>query len=180
MSVLRSCGSLIGSQNLMQQVDLHKSVFPLSIVLVNCVKFVITLVLLLFVVMIFGHTPNWTWLALIPLLLVEVFLIAGLSCGAAAISPFFPDFRIILETALHLMFFLSGIFFELDRLPERFSAVLDYNPMAVLIVAFRKVLLHGQWPEWGSLSIPLIEAVAILFVAMIMLRSFNKVYPKLS
>jgi len=178
-SIIRGSGSLLESLHLMQQVDLHKSVFPVGIVLVNTAKFAVTFVLLLVAVLLAGHRPTPAWLALVPLLAIEFALITGFACGAAAVTPLFPDFRPILETAMHLLFFMSGIFFDLSDLPQ-FAHLLDYNPMAVLIVEFRRILLDGTWPEWGRLLVPVGHAAVALVLSMMLLNANDKIYPKLS
>ena len=47
MTTLRCSNSLIAARGLMQQVNLHKLVFPLSVVFVNLANFGVTLLLLL-------------------------------------------------------------------------------------------------------------------------------------
>ncbi len=179
LSVQRCSMALVVSQGLMQQVDLHKSVFPLSIVLVNTVKFSVTLVLLLAVLIFSGHHVTLAWLGIIPLLLLELLLIVGTSCAVAAISPFFPDFEPILGNILQMMFFLSGIFYDLSNLPAKLAVWLAFNPMAVLIMQFRKIVLEAQWPAWNSLLTPLVISLVILTVSLAVIHRYDKVYPKL-
>ena len=58
-TVTRSAGSIISGQGLMQLVYLHKSIFPLTVVLVNLAKFLITFLLAVFVCWLYGMAPTW-------------------------------------------------------------------------------------------------------------------------
>ena len=164
----------------MLQVNLHKSVFPLSIMMVNSVKFLVTLLILFAVLLIAGIEPGAAWFALPVVLLVQLVLIAACGCFSAMLSPFVPDFQHILATILHLAFFVSGILYDLSVLPERLQTILSFNPMAVIIAESRNILLYNQWPDFGSLGVQLLIAIVLLTCSMMLIHRFDKVYPKLS
>ena len=179
VSVQRCAGSLITSKSLMLQVNLHKSVFPFSIMLVNSVKFLVTLGILMVVLLIAGYTPGWTWTVLPLLLLVELLVIAGFGCFSAMLSPFVPDFQHILATVLQLAFFVSGIIYDLALLPERLQRVLALNPMAAVIEQTRNVLMHDTIPDPMKLLIPIASGGLMLLLSFALLHRFDKVYPKI-
>lgn len=178
VSVQRCSGSLIAAQSLMQQVNLHKAVFPYSIILVNTVKFAVTLLILFAVLTAAGFYPGRAWLTLPILLLVELLIIAACGCFSAMISPFVPDFQYILMTLLQLLFFLSGIIYDLSILPDRLRTVLELNPMAIVIDQTRTVLMHNQFPDWWVLLIPVGQSAVLLAISMALLHRFDKLYPK--
>ena len=179
VTVQRCAGSLITSQQLMQQVNLHKSVFPFSIMLVNTVKFLVTLLILMSVLTIAGHPPGWAWLMLPIVLLIELVVIAGFGCFAAMISPFVPDFQQILITILHLAFFVSGVIYDLDLLPKHYRDVLGLNPMAVVIEQSRQILMYNTAPDFAALLLPLLIGLAMLALSLALIHRFDKVYPKI-
>ena len=71
----------------------------------------------------------------------------GVSLVCAALTPFFPDFQLLLSTILHLLIFLSGVFYEISKLTPRMQSIIRLNPLAVLIEQIRGILLYGQWPN---------------------------------
>jgi hypothetical protein len=101
-TVTRSASSISSGQGLMQLVYVHKSIFPLSVVTVSVVKFLITLLLVVVVTWLAGIAPTWSYLAMPILIALELLLTAGVSMVWAAITPFFPDFQLILATLMHL------------------------------------------------------------------------------
>ena len=179
VTVQRCSGSLITSRRLMLQVNLHKSVFPLSIILVNSAKFLVTLLILFAVLTVAGYTPSIVWVTLPLLLLIEFIVIAGFGCAAAMISPFVPDFQHILTTVLHLSFFVSGIIYDLSILPEQYQRFLGLNPMAIVISQVRGCLMDHQPPDFAMLTIPFITGSLLITFSIALIHRFDKVYPKL-
>jgi len=179
VSVLRCSGSLISTKQLMQQVNLHKTVFPCSIVLVNTVKFLVTLTILFAVLQVYGFHPGKAWLTLPILFALELVVILSFGCFAAMISPFIPDFQHILTTILHLMFFVTGIIYDIAIMPDRLQRIFHFNPLAILIRETRAVLMYNQMPQWGDLIVPAGEAVIVLSISFYFIHRFNKIYPKI-
>jgi len=117
---------------------------------------------------------------MLPLLLgIELLVICAVGCFSAMISPFVPDYQYVLSTVLHLMFFMSGIIYDLSVLPERIRSILSLNPMAIVISETRGVLMNDQMPNAGALLIPIVFSVLLLTVSMMLLHRFDKLYPKI-
>jgi lipopolysaccharide transport system permease protein len=119
------------------------------------------------------------WLFLPVLLVVQLLLIIGCSFTVAAITPFFPDFSLILNTLLTLMFFASGILYPLKRLPVKVQEFLVLNPMANLIEQYRNILMYSKSPDLWKLGIVFTEGVLIFALGYFILKKFNRTYPKI-
>jgi len=178
-AVMRSSSSLISNRGLMLQVDLHKMIPPLSVVVIDTVKFLITFCILLVIVLVSGEGVNVNWLWLPVLLFTQIILITGCSFFVAGITPLFPDFSHILGTLMMLMMFCSGIFYPISMVPEKVQSLLMLNPMTVLILEYRGVFLKGLAVDWGNLGVVWAEALIILALGAAVLRKYNKRYPKI-
>jgi lipopolysaccharide transport system permease protein len=179
-TVTRSAGSILNGHGLMQLVYVHKSIFPLSVVMVNLVKFMITLLLVIVISWLFRILPTWAYLALPLLIVLELMVITGASMICAAITPFFPDFQLALGTIMHLLIFLSGVFYDVSKLSPRIKALINLNPLAVMIEQYRAILLHGQWPNLQPLVPVLVESIIFLAIGWLLIHKFNRYFPKLS
>jgi lipopolysaccharide transport system permease protein len=179
-SVKRSATSLVISKGLMLQVDLHKMIPPLSIVIIDTIKFSVTFLLLVAIIFLSGSSLSAAWLTLPILLITQIFLIVGCSFFTAGITPLFPDFNHILSTILQLMMMCSGVFYPLTILPEKAQSLLMLNPMAVLILQYRGVFLHGVPVQIRSLGVVWLEIAVMLTLGCFLLTKYNKVYPKIS
>jgi len=163
---------------LIQQVYVPKYVFVLATVLTNLVRFLIVLTLLLLFLLGYGYQPSVEWIGLLPVILVQGFLIFGVAGIFAALVPFALDLRIVINNGLMLMFFLSGVFFDISRAPESLLSYLYLNPMVILIESYRDVLLHGIWPAWSGLFLNGSIALLLSVIACYLLHRFDRVYPK--
>ncbi len=179
-AVMRSVTSLEMSRSLMLQVNLNKSIPPLSIVIIDSIKFIVTLALLLCTVFLTGGTVTAAWAQLPFLLATQFFLIIGCSLLVSGIPPLFQDFTHILNTMMMLMMFSSGLFYSLDILPEKVQTVLMFNPMAVLIDQYRRVFLDGESIELVPMTIVWVEVAVVFILGAGLLKKFDKVYPKIS
>jgi len=158
--------SLIANMGLMQQVYVPKIVFPTVAVVTNTFKFLVVLTMLLVFLLLYGNYPGITWLALPGLLAVQLLFIVALTLLVSVIVPFMPDIRVIIDSGLTLLFFMSGIFFDLDSLPVQLADYLRLNPMATLIESYRKVLIQGVWPDLSMLGIVVVFSLIVLLVSL--------------
>lgn len=163
---------------LIQQVYVPKYVFVLVSILTNFMRFLVVLLLLLLFLVAYGFQPAFTWLGIVPVVLVQGFLVFGVTGVFAALIPFAEDLRILVNNGLTLMFFLSGIFFEISKAPEYLIGYLYLNPMVSMIDSYRAILLNGEWPEWQGLLMVSFFSMFLSLVALYLLRRFDRQYPK--
>jgi lipopolysaccharide transport system permease protein len=159
--------SIWSQLNLVRQVKLPAQVFPSVQILADTVKFIFILALLLAILWCSDYPPNVTYLALIPVLLVEVVFAAGAAYVVAAVVPLVPDLRFVIEQFLTVVMFLSGVVFPLTSVPLAMRGWFELNPIAVLIDAGRGILMYARWPDWTALG-----RVALISLALYALGSF--------
>ena len=177
-SVATGSVSLKRVAGLIQQVYVPKYVFILATVLTNFMRFIIVLALLLLFLVLYGYHPSVEWLGLLPVLLVQALLVFGVAGLFAALVPFALDLRIVVNNGLMLMFFLSGVFFDISRAPDYLLTYLYLNPMVMLIESYRDVLLNGTWPSWQGLLINGGFSMLLSLTAFYLLHRFDRLYPK--
>ncbi len=168
-----------GNGRLMTHVDLPKEVFPTIEIAMDLVKFGVVFTLLLIFLWIYGFEIGPAYLALPMVMLVELMLLTTFTYLAAAIIPFVPDLRFLIDALLHLTFFLSGVFFSGASIPEQYQPFFYLNPMANLIDAYRDILMYGAWPDWSALFKVGLFALAGVYGAQLLIRRFDHVYPRI-
>lgn len=178
--VLHGANSILGSRSLMQQVYLPKVVLPLVSLLTDTFKFAVVFVLLVAFVLAMGYPVGTPYLALPLVILVQGVFVGALTLLAAAVTPFLPDVRLILESLLRLWFFVSGIFHPLEGLSPETQLYLRLNPMTPIIESYRDVLLDGRWPQWDWLLGIGAVSLVLFVIGERLIRRFDFVYPKLS
>ena len=170
--------SIVDNIGLMRRVYVPKIVFPSAIIVSNSVKFLFVLVILLLFLLLYGIKPGPSWLALPVLLAIQLLLITALTWVVSAVVPFFPDFRVMIDSGLTLLFFLSGIFFDIGSVTGSIADILGMNPMAILIDAYRLVLIQGIWPDWSILGGVLFFCVMMLALGWHLHMRFDRQFVK--
>lgn len=178
-SVQNASSSIVQGQGLMLQVDIRKVFFPLEVVLRDCFKLIFTVSLLLVFLLCYPIPLSPTWLALPVLMIVQLFLVAGVAIFCAAVVPFVPDLKFIIGTVLHLMFFGSGVFFSIESvvLPEH-RFIMYLNPMAGLLKAYRQILVYGAWPDWSYVLVVFLFAILLLAFSLWLVFRLDHIYPR--
>jgi lipopolysaccharide transport system permease protein len=178
-SISNGTASILNGQQLMRQVYLPKSVFPLVNLLTDIFKFFVVLLLLLLYLWLSGYPISITYLALPVLLGVQLLLITALTCLVAALVPILPDLRYLVAHILMLLMFVSGVFYPAERIPEDFRAYFYLNPMARLIEDFRAIVMYDLWPDWAALANIALFSAALLVLAWIIMTRYDYEYPKM-
>jgi len=174
-SINNSTRSIMAGKGLISQTYIPKPFFPLVIVGQDSVKQVVVFVLFIGTLISTGYDPTIKWLWLIPIIITQLTLIIALSLFVAFIVPFARDIQYLISAGLMMAMFGSGIFYSYKEvlLPAHREIFL-LNPMANLIVNYRRVLLEDSVPMGGSLAvIAIISCLFIGFMYLLMKRYDN-------
>ncbi len=177
-SVRSASGIISSSVGLMGQVYLPKILLPSVVILSNTVKFLIILTLFLVSLTFFGHPPNPAWSYLPLIVIVQGLLVYSLAACAAALVPIVPDLRYVVAYGMTLLFFMSGIFFKLDRVSPEIRQWLVFNPVITIIETYRSILLLQQAPDLTALFYLSIGLIVFLIVVCLLFRKFDRYYPR--
>jgi lipopolysaccharide transport system permease protein len=97
---------------------------------------------------------------------------------AAAFVPFLPDLRLVIENGLLVVFFLSGIFFDVNTFPGHIKEIMLYNPVLVIVDSYRQVFLHGTLPDISRLLFILVSALVVTILMTLLFRKLDHKYAK--
>jgi lipopolysaccharide transport system permease protein len=176
-SISLGCASLTSNRGIMRQVYIPKYIFPLVSVLTVTAKFFMVFIVLLVYLLSVGYGPHVTWLLLAPIFFIQFLLALGVAGILASLVPFFPEIRGLAENGLMLLFFLSGIFFDISSISRENADLLYLNPMAGLIDQYRDILIHGQI-DFSVLVYPACISVLLVVCGYLLLNHFDRQYPK--
>lgn len=177
-AVSGSAGSILNGKGLLQQVAISPVFFPAVSVIQSSLKQIPVFIVLLVFLFALGHYPTLAWFAILPLLLLQLALIASLAILLALIVPFIKDLLIIIPTGMTLLLFVSGIFFDLSTLPPDVHQWFLLNPLANLIEQYRSILIHGEWPDFFKLIQLLITVMVFSILAVWLYSKLHSLYAK--
>lgn len=178
VTVMNMGASILNNVGMIRQVALPKLLFPM-ITLVTCtLEFFFTL-LLLAAILILYRIPLSPVILWWPLVFgVQVLVVLGCGLTLAAFTPFVPDLNKMVNQLMRILFYMSGIFYDVRNLPERARELLVLNPMVVLIDAHRACLMDQRIPEWQSLTWIALASLAGILFGWVCIRQFNPLYAK--
>jgi lipopolysaccharide transport system permease protein len=164
-SLQTGASSIVANGAIVKKVRLPVQLLPAASVLSALVNFLLSLLILLAVLALFGPRRPEGLLYLAPLALIQLVLNLGFAYLLAGANVFFRDVQHILGILLTAWYFLTPVLFPVSIVAERPREMflLYLNPMTSIVVGYQRALLDGLPPQWGPIGYSAAFA-AILFV----------------
>lgn len=139
--------SVLHSQQLISRVYFPKLILPLAKTLAGLVDFGISMVLMVVLMLVWGHVPGWEILFFPVVVLLN--MVVGLSFGVwlSALTTRFRDFHHLLPYLVNFSIWLTPVFYPSTIIPAQYQHFLYLNPMAGVIAGFRWTLLGDEVPD---------------------------------
>jgi ABC-type polysaccharide/polyol phosphate export permease len=157
----RSSTILIDNANLVTKTLFPTEILPLSVLLAAVVNHLIGFAILMSI-LVFSGGKFSVFLLLIPVYFFVLMLwTLGLAWMVASLNVFLRDIAQVLSVVLTFWFWFTPIFYTPDQFPARLSFLLQWNPMAYVVVAYRDCILRTHMPSLRGLAVLAITAVAV-------------------
>lgn len=148
-SLSKSINSIRGSSGLIQKVMFPMEFLPFTTAVTSLIDKLFGFVSLMAVIFVVQNGLHWTVLLLPIVLVPQLLFILGISYTMAVLGTFLPDVRDISRAVVRASFFITPIIWDVSRVPQgsALRPIVDYNPLAYLVGAYRDMLLFGKAPE---------------------------------
>ncbi len=158
----KSVVSIRNNSNLVARVVFPLEILPTSTALTAWITQFFGLGALMILVLLLEHEVKWT-LILLPLVAIpQLIFCSGLSYLTTVAGAYMPDLNESLRALVRASFFVTPVIWPVERVEGKpFEFVVDYNPLAYLVGAYRDVVLNGQLPGWPGLLYFSLFAVAL-------------------
>ncbi len=137
--------SLISNANMISKVYFPRLVIPASSVIVCFFDFLVSFVILLFLMLWYGFIPELRIITL-PLFVIVAFA-ASFAAGlwVAALNVRYRDFRYIIPFIVQLGLYVSPVGFNSSIVPDKWLLLYSLNPMVGVIDGFRWAILGDKY-----------------------------------
>lgn len=160
-SLLEGTLSLTSNSGLIRRSVFPVELLPLVPVLSNLVNFLLSLPIIalgMAIGRLLGFPVSGPWaVLLLPVVLLQLPLLSGLSLGLAALAVHFKDVRDIVTNLLTLCFFLTPILYSLDAVPyAALRWLIRLNPFTPYVIAYQDVLFRDVVPApalWAQMGL---------------------------
>ncbi|MDC1287775.1 ABC transporter permease [Gammaproteobacteria bacterium] len=163
---------------LLQQVYVPKFIFPVITVLGSTARFLPVFGIFIIFLLLYGIPFHATWLAVPIVMLAQFCLVISLAMLVGAITPFLPDLKTVIDNGIMLLFFISGVFYDINEVQEPLKSYLLLNPMVGLIDEYRNIMIRGIWPDTLRLAIIMGSSIVLGTLALVLLKRLDHRYGK--
>lgn len=158
----RASTSVLEQPSLVKRTIFPLVVLPLPPTVAALVQQGIATLVLGIILLVTGHPVVSPALLLLPFVVAcQWLLTAGLGWGLAAAQVYIRDVGTFLGSALTVWVFLTPIFYPASLYPQGLAPILRWNPLALLVEAYRDILLRGMIPDLLAMTILAAVGLAI-------------------
>ena len=171
-AITATSNSLIGNTQLITKVYFPRLIIPASSMITSFVDFIISFIILVFLMFYFSFLPTWKMVYLFGFLIITFLTALGFGLFITSLNVKYRDFRYIVPFIVQLGLYISPVGFSSSVVPEKYRLLYSLNPMVGVIDGFRWSILGGDSTIYlpGFLSSLFVAA----FFLVVGIRKFRK------
>jgi len=154
---------MVNSANLITKVYFPRVLIPTAVVGAALVDLMISAVLLLIIMPLYGATFHLSMFMCVPLVGLTALIAAVVGTFTAALNVKYRDIRHALPFIIQIWMFLTPVIYPVSFLPERWRWLITINPLSGIIEGCRAAIF-GKPFDLEGLAIS--AAVTILLLIM--------------
>jgi lipopolysaccharide transport system permease protein len=166
----RAQNVFIDHGNLLKKISFPRICLPAIVVLNAGLNFAIIFGLFVLFLLLSDSFPGLPFVAMIPVLAVQILFSIGLGMIVGVLNVFFRDVGQFFGVLLQFWFWFTPIVYPIAILPPAIMPYIRLNPMVPVITAYQDILAHGGWPDWGSLAYPALVGVLLCILGVRLFR----------
>ena len=171
--------AIVDNTALASKIYFPRVVLPLVAVASNTYLAVFNIIVLLIATYASGVSPSPRVLLLVPGLLLVLAVTATMSMLLSALHVYFRDVRYLVQAALLLAFYLTPVFYPLDKAPAALRRVVEINPLTGVVEVYRAATV-GADSHWGvSLIFTFVWLVLLTWGALWAHTRYDRVFADL-
>jgi teichoic acid transport system permease protein len=180
-SVQTGARMIVKNRKLVQSINFPRAILPLSAMVSESVSHLYAMPVMFGLLLVIpdGPAPMWSWLLMVPILIVHALFNLGLSMAVARFSFHFRDVQQFLPYLLRLYLYMSGVIIPItgDLIGnEVIRTILQINPMYNIIEMAREAVLDGGIVEPRVWILGPVWAVALLVIGFWYFRRAENEY----
>ena len=171
-----SSNSLISNANMVSKKYFPRLVIPTSSVIVSFIDFLISFIILVLLMVVYGFAPSIKMLVL-PVFISIVFF-ASISCGLwlSALNVKYRDFRYIVPFIVQFGLYVSPVGFSSNIIPEKWRLIYSMNPIVGVIDGFRWSILGNIELYLPGFVLSLIVVGVVFITGLVFFRKTEKTF----
>ncbi len=158
--------SLVANSNLISKVYFPRIIIPAASLGAGLLDFAVAFSILIIMMLYYGIFPG-AGLLLLPFLMLMIAITAlGVGMILSALNVAYRDFRYVIPFLVQFWLFATPVIYPASIVPENWRWLINLNPMAGLITAFRSSLLNTSI-LWSDLFISSAVSVSLFIMGIL-------------
>jgi ABC-type polysaccharide/polyol phosphate export permease len=162
------------NKGIVTKIYLPKYLIYIRVMLVDAFKMAISLAICFGLVVYYRVPIDWHALLIIPSLIMLFLVTFGFGCIIMHCGVYVQDLSKITRIGLRLVFYLSGVFYNIASIKPFGNIMLNINPVALAMEGCRNALMYNAQPDWLMLGIwTVVGAVFTVFGVVVVYKNEN-------
>jgi lipopolysaccharide transport system permease protein len=163
---------LITNGGIMKKLNCPRLIFPIAILSVGLVDFVMSFLLLVGMMFWYKIYPSWQIIFFPLFILMTAATAVGLGLIAATLNAKYRDFQQLVPFILQMGMYLSPVGYLNQLVSPKWEWVYALNPLAGIINGFRWTLVPAAIPIYvPGLIYSIVFSIVILIIGIVVFRS---------
>jgi lipopolysaccharide transport system permease protein len=158
-AISNATGGIVTYSNLVSKVYFPREIITLSYIAAALFDFCIASLMLGLLMLYYKTHMTWNALYAVPIIVALITFTVAISLIVSALQVRVRDISMAVPLVLQVLMFATPVVYPLQSVPASIRRIYLVNPVAVLIDNFRRVLLHGESPDFIWVGIATIIAI---------------------
>lgn len=166
--------SILARGKVISKIYFPREVLPISSSLTYFFMLMFEFIVFVAFLIAFHFIPPAT-ISFLPVpVILEFMLILGISLALSALNVYYRDIQYIWGVISYAGFFLTPIFYTLDRFPPHLRSLILLNPMAQIVEMAHNASLYGMLPSMADLSYSIAFCTAAMIIGYCVFRLLER------
>ncbi len=166
--------SMRSNANLLKKIYVPKYMFSVSTICYEFINFLISFIILFFVMMITGAQFYWTIILVIIPMVFLLCLIYGVGLILAVCNTYFSDVGHLYSVFTLVLMYASALFYPIEIVPPVVQKIFTLNPVYSAITCFRECISYGIMPNTSTLLYLATFSLTMLGIGICLFKIYEK------
>ena len=168
--------AFLGNRGLVKRPSFPQYILPLVKIASNLILHIIFLGILIMVMLFMHLYPSLYWFQLPYYVFMLCLFLFGFGTLLASLRVFTKDVAEFIAAILQIGFWVTPIFWSIDRIPAKYEWLLNLNPMIYIVNGYRNTFIYHKW-FWDEKAFLLSFFLYTLIFLIGGLLTFKKLKP---
>ena len=177
--VNRSTKTIERNQGVISKVYIPKFILLYIEMEVFAFKMSISYGLVIITMCVYRVPLTWKIIFFVPLMLTLFVLAFGISLILIHFGVYIQDLANLVNVLLRLVFFMCGVFYNIEKIKKPFNTILlKYNPVALIMYDLRGCMLYGQTMHYRRIGVWFIVGIILSVIGIVTIYKNENSYAK--